>query len=88
MSDDTPSSPGSAPPADRPVDPEREPIYRLVRRLMLFDLLLGVVLFAIVGPIWHIPGLQIAGALLAAIGLALYVFFGRLAARQRARGGG
>ena len=55
---------------------------------MLFDLLLGVVLFAIVGPIWHIPGLQIAGALLAAIGLALYVFFGRLAARQRMRGGG
>jgi hypothetical protein len=50
---------------------------------MLFDLLLGVVLFAIVGPIWHIPGLQIAGAILAAIGLALYVFFGRLAARAR-----
>jgi Flp pilus assembly protein TadB len=88
MTDDRPSSPGSARPAGRPVDPEREPIYRLVRRLMLFDLLLGVVLFAIVGPIWHIPGLQIAGALLAAIGLALYVFFGRLAARQRARGGG
>jgi hypothetical protein len=84
MADDTPSSPGSAPPADRPVDPDREPIYRLVRRLMLFDLLLGVVLFAIVGPIWHIPGLQVAGALLAAIGLALYVFFGRLAARARA----
>jgi len=48
---------------------------------MLFDLLLGVVLFAIVGPLWHIPGLQIAGAILAAIGLALYVFFGRLAVR-------
>ena len=67
-------------PADRPADPGREPIYRLIRRLMLFDLLLGVVLFAIVGPIWHIPGLQIAGRrYLAAIGLALYVFFGRLA---------
>ena len=51
---------------------------------MLFDLLLGVVLFAIVGPIWHIPSLQIAGAILAAIGLALYVFFGRLAARRGA----
>ena len=80
--------PPSAPPPDGPVDPAREPIYRLVRRLMLFDLLLGVVLFAIVGPIWHIPGLQIAGAILAAIGLALYVFFGRLAARQRMRGEG
>ena len=43
------------------------------------------VLFAIVGPIWHIPSLQIAGAILAAIGLALYVFFGRLAARARSR---
>jgi hypothetical protein len=83
MSDDMPPSPGSAPESD----PGREPIYRLIRRLMLFDLLLGVVLFAIVGPIWHIPGLQIAGAILAAIGLALYVFFGRLAARQRAHGG-
>ena len=61
MSDDTPRSPSS-----RPVDPGGEPIYRLIRRLMLFDLLLGVVLFAIVGPIWHIPGLQIAGAILAA----------------------
>ena len=76
-----------APPPGGPLDPEREPIYRLVRRLMLFDLLLGVVLFAIVGPIWHIPGLQIAGAILAAIGLALYVFFGRLAARQRSNPG-
>ena len=77
MTDDTPASPNSAPDGD----PGREPIYRLIRRLMLFDLLLGVVLFAIVGPLWHIPGLQIAGAILAAIGLALYVFFGRLAVR-------
>jgi hypothetical protein len=77
MSDDTPRSP-------KP-DPGGEPIYRLIRRLMLFDLLLGIVLFAIVGPIWHIPSLQIAGAILAAIGLALYVFFGRLAARARSR---
>ena len=79
MTDDTPASPKPAPDGD----PGREPIYRLIRRLMLFDLLLGVVLFAIVGPLWHIPGLQIAGAILAAIGLALYVFFGRLAARAR-----
>ena len=57
----------------------------MIRRLMLLDLLLGVVLFAIVGPVWHIPSLQIAGAILAAIGLALYVFFGRLAARARSR---
>jgi hypothetical protein len=85
MSDDMPPPPGSAPHADRTIDPDREPIYRLIRRLMLFDLLLGVVLFAAVGPIWHIPGLQIAGAILAAIGLALYVFFGRLAARARTR---
>jgi hypothetical protein len=77
MTDDTPRSPTP--------DPGGEPIYRLIRRLMLFDLLLGVVLFAIVGPIWHIPSLQIAGAILAAIGLALYVFFGRLAARARNR---
>ena len=88
MSNDTPRSPNPAPGADPAVDPGREPIYRLIRRLMLFDLLLVVILFAIVGPIWHIPSLQIAGAILAAIGLALYVFFGRLAARQRARGGG
>jgi hypothetical protein len=81
MSNDTPPAPASVPDAD----PGREPIYRLIRRLMLFDLLLGVVLFAIVGPIWHIPTLQIAGAILAAIGLALYVFFGRLAARARSR---
>ena len=81
MSDRTPPSSSSAPDAD----PGREPIYRLIRRLMLFDLLLGVILFAIVGPVWHIPGLQIAGAILAAIGLALYVFFGRLAARARSR---
>jgi hypothetical protein len=81
MSDRTPPSPTSASDAD----PGREPIYRLIRRLLLFDLLLGVVLFAIVGPVWHIPSLQIAGAILAAIGLALYVFFGRLAARARGR---
>ena len=79
MTDDTSTSPNPAPGGD----PGREPIYRLIRRLMLFDLLLGVVLFAVVGPLWHIPGLQIAGAILAAIGLALYIFFGRLAARAR-----
>jgi hypothetical protein len=81
MSDRTPPSPNPGSNADL----GREPIYRVIRRLMLFDLLLGVVLFAIVGPIWHIPSLQIAGAILAAIGLALYVFFGRLAARARSR---
>jgi hypothetical protein len=81
MSDRTPPSANPGPNAD----PGREPIYRVIRRLMLLDLLLGVVLFAIVGPVWHIPSLQIAGAILAAIGLALYVFFGRLAARARSR---
>jgi hypothetical protein len=79
MSHDMPRSPNPA----QGAEPGREPIYRMIRRLMLFDLLLGVILFAIVGPVWHIPGLQIAGAILAAIGLALYVFFGRLAARAR-----
>ena len=81
MSNTTPRSPTPGPKAD----PGREPIYRVIRRLMLFDLLLGVILFAIAGPVWHIPSLQIAGAILAAIGLALYVFFGRLAARARSR---
>ena len=85
MSNDTPPSPSSTTDVDRNLDPGREPIYRQIRRLMLFDLLLGVVLFAIVGPVRHIPSLQIAGAMLAAIGLALYVFFGRLAARARTR---
>ncbi len=64
-------------------DPRREPIWRLIRRLMLLDLALGLFLLAFAGPVFGLPGLGIAGAVLAAIGAGLYLFFGRLAERAR-----
>jgi hypothetical protein len=68
--------------------PEREPIYRVIRGLMLFDLVLGLALLFLAGPLWHMPSLQVAGAILAVIGGGLYWLFGWLAARSRARGRG
>jgi hypothetical protein len=68
--------------------PKREPIYRVIRGLMLFDLVLGLALLLLAGPLWHMPGLQVAGAILAAIGGGLYWLFGWLAARSRSRGRG
>jgi len=59
----------------------REPIYRTIRLLLLFDLLLGLALLVVAGPLWGLPSLQIAGGILALIGGGLYLFFGRLAAR-------
>ena len=59
----------------------REPIYRTIRLLLLFDLVLGLALLVVAGPLWGLPSLQIAGGILALIGGGLYLFFGRLAAR-------
>ena len=59
----------------------REPIYRTIRLLLLFDLLLGLALLVVAGPLRGLPSLQIAGGILALIGGGLYLFFGRLAAR-------
>jgi len=61
----------------------REPIYRTIRLLLLFDLLLGLALLVVAGPLWGLPSLQIAGGILALIGGGLYLFFGRLAAQAR-----
>jgi hypothetical protein len=61
----------------------REPIYRTIRLLLLFDLLLGLALLVVAGPLWGLPSLQIAGGILALIGGGLYLFFGHLAARER-----
>jgi hypothetical protein len=70
-------------PDKTPTPPSREPIYRTIRLLLLFDLLLGLVLLVVAGPLWGLPSLQIAGGILALIGGGLYLFFGRLAARAR-----
>ena len=66
---------------DSPKPPTRDPIYRWIRRLMLFDLVLGLFLLVVAGPLWGLPALQIAGLFLALIGGGLYLFFGCLAAR-------
>jgi hypothetical protein len=66
---------------ESPRPPAREPIYRWIRRLMLFDLVLGLFLLVVAGPLWGLPALQVAGLFLALIGGGLYLFFGRLAAR-------
>lgn len=72
-------------PAAPPTPPTREPVYRIIRLLMLFDLLLGLVLLVVAGPLWGLPSLQVAGLFLALIGGGLYLFFGRLAARAARR---
>ena len=66
---------------ETPKQPAREPIYRTIRLLMLLDLVLGLFLLVVAGPLWGLPALQVAGLFLALIGGGLYLFFGRLAAR-------
>ena len=66
--------------------PKREPIYRMIRLLMAADLLLGLVLMLFAAPFFGIPGLRLAGGILAAIGAVLYFFFGRLAKQARQSG--
>ena len=68
-------------PDETPAPPSREPIYRTIRLLLLFDLLLGLALLVVAGPLWGLPSLQIAGGILALVGGGLYLFFVRLAAR-------
>jgi hypothetical protein len=72
-------------PDETPAPPSREPVYRTIRLLLLFDLVLGLVLLVVAGPLWGLPSLQIAGGILALIGGGLYLFFGRLAARAGRR---
>jgi hypothetical protein len=72
-------------PEETPTAPAREPIYRTIRLLLLFDLLLGLALLVVAGPLWGLPSLQIAGLFLVLIGGGLYLFFGRLAARASRR---
>ena len=66
---------------ETPKPPTREPIYRTIRLLMLLDLVLGLFLLVVAGPLLGLPTLQVAGFFLALIGGGLYWFFGRLAAR-------
>ena len=66
---------------ETPKPPAREPIYRTIRLVMLLDLVLGLFLLVVAGPLWGLPALQVAGFFLALIGGGLYWFFGRLAAR-------
>ena len=61
-------------------EPRREPIYRLIRLLMLADLAAGLALAAVGAWLGQGPLLAF-GAVLAAIGLGLFLLFGRLAAR-------
>jgi hypothetical protein len=73
---DPPSRPGP--------DPRRDIGYRLIQMLMLADLAVGLALLA-AGALWlDQPALVTVGAGLAAIGLALFLFFRRLAARAAA----
>ena len=76
------------PSPDPSADPTRDPIYRTIRRLMLIDILLGLFLLLFGGPVFGIQAFTIIGAGMAVIGVALYVFFGRLAESARSRAGG
>jgi hypothetical protein len=67
--------------------PDKEPIYRVIQGLMLFDILLGLFLALFGEQIFALPGLRIAGIMLTLLGGALFLFFGRLAARARRDGG-
>jgi len=66
----------------------QEPIYWMIRRLMLVDFALGMGLMIGVGPALGSRAVETAGAILAALGLALYYFFGRLAERRGPDGQG
>jgi hypothetical protein len=69
-----------------PQDPsEREPIYRIIRMVMVSDVVLGLLLM-IFGPmLTGVAGLRLLGAALCLIGAGLYLFFERLAAKARRR---
>ncbi len=63
--------------------PAHEPIYRLIRLVMASDVVLGLLLM-IFGPmLTGVAGLRLLGAALCLIGVGLYLFFGRLAAKAR-----
>ena len=61
-------------------EPRADPIYRLIRLLMLVDLAAGIGL-ALAGVALGQPALAMTGIGLAAVGLCLWLFFGRLARR-------
>jgi hypothetical protein len=66
-------------------DPRREATYRMIQMVMLGDVAIGLALVA-AGALWlGQPAVVMAGAGLGAIGLALSLFFRRLAARAAAR---
>jgi hypothetical protein len=67
-------------------DPQRDPIYRWIRALMAFDMLLGAG-FAVFGLATGRHAFVVVGFGLAAIGAVLFLFFTMLA-KRRARIGG
>lgn len=68
------------------MDPRRDGLYRLIRLVFLADMVGGLLLAALAGWVWNAPPVALAGGLLAATGLLLFLFFGRLARRAAARG--
>ncbi|MEA2783104.1 MAG: hypothetical protein QOK29_4648 [Rhodospirillaceae bacterium] len=62
-------------------DPRREPTYRFIRWLMAADMLIGLLLVIFGQELFGTNSIRYAGAILAAIGAALFLFFGRLAGR-------
>jgi hypothetical protein len=65
--------------------PDREPIYRAIRWLMVADMALGAGLVVFGGEIFGTRSIRYAGAILAAIGAALFLLLGRLARQARNR---
>jgi hypothetical protein len=74
------SEPASRPPEG---DPAREPIYRVIRWLMVADMALGLGLAAFGGEIFGTRSIRYAGAVLALIGAVLFLLLGRLASQRR-----
>jgi hypothetical protein len=65
-------------------DPRQDATYRLIRLLLLGDVVVGLAMIA-GGALWLAqPAVVMVGAGLAAIGLALFLFFRRLAAQAAA----
>ena len=69
------SDPGQSPPASR------EFVLRTIRLLMLLDIAIGGALVLLGLFVLDFPGLAIAGAFLACMGVGLAVLFGALARR-------
>lgn len=69
------SDPGRSPPASR------EFVFRTIRLLMLVDIAIGGALVLLGLFVLDFPGLAIAGAFLACMGVGLAVLFGALARR-------